>query len=212
MPDGSSEEKKSIGVALIQNTALAMVVIGVSLAVIAAAGGLPKFSMNITDKWSRLAIGVLGVACAVVGVVRLQPGAARSADKINPTKYGLRIDRPDGDVRRQWDITGRYTSLPLPEAGTEVWVFEFSPTSQTYYPKRPITINGNDQWKSDACHMKGDPGTRRDIVVAIVGAPGLALIDYHRKVGEETKRWVGIKKLTPDIVECDRITVTIKAT
>jgi hypothetical protein len=211
MGDESSEEKKSIGVALIQNTPLAVIIIGIFLTVLGAAGGWPKYGIQITELGWKIAICCMGLLAVGVGVMLHQQRGVLGGAKMDPAKYRIKFFSPqmNQEVGKQVDITGTYKSMP--EKGVEIWLFEFSPTSQKYYPKRPVITNGDGQWKSDACELRGNPGVRRELVVATVGPAGRALCEYFRTVGEQTKDWVGIRTLTPDSDICDRITVKVKS-
>ena len=79
MAEGSSEEKKSIGVALIQNTPLAIFVIGLFLAVLGAAGGWAKYGLAITEPGWRIAICLMGLVCAGMGLGLHQKRAKSSS-------------------------------------------------------------------------------------------------------------------------------------
>jgi hypothetical protein len=153
----------------------------------------------------------MGLLSVGVGLVLHQQRAVLGSAKIDPAKYRIKILFPEmnQEVGKHLDIKGTYKSLP--EAGVQIWVFEFSPTSQKYYPKRSVIVTNDEKWESLACGMKGNPGERRELVVALVGPAGQALCEYYRTVGDTTKNWVGIRTLTPDTMICDRVTMKIKA-
>jgi hypothetical protein len=213
MAEGLSEEKKSIAAALIQNTPLAIVVIGSFLAVLGAAGGWAKYGLAITEPGWRIAICLMGLVCAGMGLGLHQKRdvLGSAGEKIDAVKYGFRIRSPETNeaVGNRLDIKGTYQTGPC--AGVQIWIVEFSPSTQKYYPKRQVIINEKEKtWESLDCHIRGNPKERRGLVVAAVGPAGQALCEYFLIAGDETKNWVGIRKLTPDIVECDHVTVKIK--
>src|SRR5882672_8945242 len=203
MAEGSSEEKKPIGVALIQNTPLAIVVIGSFLAVLGAAGGWAKYGLAITEPGWRIAICVMGLFCAGMGLGLHQKRDALgpAGEKIDAAKYGFRIRSPETNevVGNRLDIKGDYQTEPRP--GVQIWIIEFSPSSQKYYPRKQVIINEKEKtWQSLDCRIRGNANDRRCLVVEAVGPAGQALCEYFLITGNDP---IGIPKLTPDIIECD---------
>src|SRR5256885_15998022 len=96
MAEELSADKKSLGVALIQNTPLAIIVIGLFMTVLGAGGGWPKYGVQITEPGWRIAIGIMGIICAGVGLLLFQRRdvLGPSRDEIEVAKYGIRIASP----------------------------------------------------------------------------------------------------------------------
>jgi len=213
MPDESSADKKSIGVALVQNTPLAIIVIGLFLALLGAAGGWPKYGLQITELGWRISIGLMGLVCAGVGLVlyKRRDNLGPSREELEAARYGIRIASPGENdfVSNRVDVKGSYEIKPGPDI--EAWVLEFSPTSQKFYPKRRVIFDQRRKnWEAIDFGIGGKNSDKRILIVAVLGLGGQALCNYYQAAGEENKRWPGIPKLTPDSVECDRVTVKIK--
>ena len=65
MPD--EDDKKPAVVTLIENTPLAIIVLGVCLVVLGAAGGWPKYGVEIKTLGWQIALVVIGILTSVVG-------------------------------------------------------------------------------------------------------------------------------------------------
>jgi hypothetical protein len=205
------EEKKSIVLVLIQNTPLAVMVVGLFLLVLGAAGGWPKYELHITEPGWRIAIGVIGAITAGAGF--LQYYHRPSFEKPDAKKYGLRITSPQINemVPNRISVRGTYEKKPSPDE-FEVRVIELSLISQKHYPKRRVAFDERlKTWETiDFGIGGGRSNGKRIIMVSLLGKGGQALCEYYDRAGEENKHhYPGIQKLTPDIIECDRITVNI---
>lgn len=80
---------KSVVEKLLSNTPLALVIIGVLLFVIGAAGGLPRFSIHVAESGWRIALAILGLVLIAAGYLvwkdMKKAKEARETDKKLPT-------------------------------------------------------------------------------------------------------------------------------
>ncbi len=195
--------------ALLKNTPLAFVVIGLLLAIIGASGGMERLSLKIEEPAWRVALALMGTAVAGFGGLLIW----RARSEVNPTSLAkecdLKITTPMSgtDVGERIQFGGSYKKKP-PEKS--VVLIEQSVTSGDYwFKKRPVFDEKNKQWYIES-RVGGEPGQQRMVFVAILGESGQALWDYYWRVGEETKQWPSMRTLTADIIFCDNVKVRRK--
>jgi hypothetical protein len=200
-------DKESIINKLLENTPLVIMVIGLFLFVLGAAGGWAKADLKIEATSWRIALAAMGAVVFIVGGLFLKrEKSGYSASKDLSTDYGIKITFPqDGaEVGKEIEVLGIYEIRPPDNL---IRVFEHSPITHHYWPGRYVTFNLKQKTWAATTRLGGDPNDKRVIVVASMGEAGRALLDYYDKVRSETKQWVGIRTFTPDIKECDRIIV-----
>jgi hypothetical protein len=205
------EEKKSIVLAVLQNTPLAVMVVGLFLIVLGAASGWHDQGLDITDSRWRVALGAIGVITAGAGFLLYYHRPV--SEKPDPKKYGIRITSPQTNetVPNRINVRGTYEKKSSLDE-FEVRVIEFTLVSQKHYPKRRVAFDEKlKTWETfDFAIDGGRNNDKRIIMVSLLGKSGQALCEYYDRAGEEHRQHhAGIQKLTPDIVECDRITVNI---
>ena len=205
MLDKSTIEK------VISNTPLALVLIGLLLVVIGAAGGWPSPALQVNESGWRIALAAMGVVVVGVGGLLLWREKAPPASTPSCEVYGIKIVYPRNgqEVEADFEIYGTYKTKPPNEK--IVQVFHGPPGTPAYWPIIEAKVNFDVERKTwhTGARIGGNPAPR-DIVVALMEQAGQALCDYYHKVGEETGKWPGIITLTPDIVECDRVTIKRK--
>ncbi len=104
-------------------------------------------------------------------------------------------------------VSGTYLTKPP----GDIVLFMLLPSEEDYqyWPQNPIQIDEQQQsWNGEEIIVSDDLPQEVDVVIAIMDKSGSALVDFYHKVGEETEQYPSIEKLTEDIIECDRITIT----
>jgi hypothetical protein len=195
---------------LIKNTPLAIIIIGLFLLVVGAAGGLQKYSLNIEDVRWRIILGVMGAVVAGFGGLLTWRGTGEAGSSSLAKECGLKIVAPiDGtEVDQQVQMAGTFEKKPPDK---RLAFIEQSMTTGNYYFKRwPIHFSENKQWSAE-CHIGGGIGAQRRVHVAILGTGGQALRDYYFRVVSESGKWPGIETLPPDISLCASVRVKRKA-
>jgi hypothetical protein len=193
---------------LVKNTPLAVVVIGVLLVVIGAAGGLPQLSLKVAEPGWRFASGAAGTLVAGFGGFLILRAPSRSSNLAALAEgYGLKIFSPvnASDVKEYVGVFGTFKNRPPDKS---VWIIERSLRSGVNsFKRRPLFDETDKRWSAPQCRLGGKTGEKRVLFVAVVGDSGQALADYYFKVGNETGQWPGIETLPLDIVPCDSIQV-----
>lgn len=195
---------------LLANTSFALIVVGIFLIIIGAAGGFPSLALQVPELGWRIALAMMGAVVAAVGGLlywrERNASTLRSCDS-----YGLRIDapRPGEEIDEEYQVSGVY--LKKPPKGTHIQLFHAPPDEDSYWPMMEARVTFdevNKTWHTPAW-SGGVPGPR-EVMVAVMGEAGQALCKYYYKVGKETGRWPSITTLTPDIIPCDRVSVVRK--
>ena len=199
-------DEESIIKKLLENTPLVIMVIGLLLFVLGAAGGWAKADLKIESTPWRIALASMGAIVFIVGGLFLGEKSGDSTSTLTRKDYGIKITfHQDGaEVGQEIEALGTYETRPPDNL---IRILEHSPVSHHYWPKRYVTINVKQKTWSATTRVGGSPNDKRLIVVASVGDGGRALFDYYDKVGNELKQWVGIRTFPPDVKECDRIIV-----
>jgi len=192
--------------ALLKNTPLALVVIGLLLAVIGASGGMEKFAIKVEDPKWRVALGVMGIVVAGFGALLIWRTRKEIAPQVLAQECELKITAPlnGAVVDESTQFAGSFKKIP--SEGSIVLLEQSVTTGDYWFKKRPVIDEKNKQWYIDS-RVGGEPGKERVIYLAIMGKSGQALWDYYRRVGEETKQWPPMRTLTTDIIICDNVRV-----
>ena len=191
--------------ALIKNTKLAVIVIGLLLILMGAGGGFPKLSLSINGMGWRIALFSMGAVVAGFGALLMW----RSKDEGAPVDSDLKgcavkISLPlEGtSVEGQVKLMGTFQKLPQED---RVWVLERSLATGLYYFNGRLIFEPNKkQWFADYL-VGGEPGSERMVQIVAVGNAGKALVDYYYKVIKDTGRRVGLETITADIVPFDNV-------
>jgi hypothetical protein len=206
---------------LIKNTPLAILVIGVILFVIAAAGGWPNPPLPVHDWRWQIALGVMGVLTAGFGGLSYWRERTRKTDEDSHETYGIEITSPSNGetVAENFIVEGKYDVKP-PD-GADVVVLEVSPKSGLYYPKtnKVFFDEKRKTWKTASISIalrQYRSGERR--LVAATMRKDNALWEYFYQVGNLIRRQLvdqtihipGFAKLTPDIIKCHEIVIKRK--
>jgi hypothetical protein len=200
---------------ILENTSLVVVVLGLVLFVIAAAGTVPFTAIVISEPTWRIALSILGVIVAVGGSFYMWFGP-RQPERIDWKSYGVKIEHPlPGDlIDEHFDVSGTYKKELPNNLRIEVIEIDADRTAIRYRPRKTAFIEDGRRWR--AAHVFGgsekESGRSRLLFVALVGKSGQSLIDYYGKVGEtyNYKDRPSIDRLTEDVYECDRVRVRRK--
>lgn len=200
---------------LIENTPLALIVIGVFLFLLCAAGGSDKIGFVIDDTRWRVALTAMGVLVASFGALLIWRTPANIETSALADEYGLKIREPEenSEVSDKIQLKGTYKKKPPIK---NLAVLEFSPSSGQYWFKKPPPLyNEKDKaWSFTDVWIGGGRGEDRVLYLAILGEAGKALKDLYYAANEprEHGNWIGVKTLTPDIVFCAQVKVHRKPT
>lgn len=203
MPDKSVLEK------ILNNTPIALVIIGIFLFLTGAAGGWPTLSLVVNDLGWQIALASTGVLVAGVGILQIfkssksesKPACKDYHIKITSIQPGQIIAR--GDI----EITGTYKKFPNDKS---VKVFVIDRRNQYWVQTRPIRKDDKSKiWHSQVL-LGGSVDTHATIAIGIVGSAGDAMCEYYKRVGDVTGQRVGITMMTPDVAECDSVRIVKK--
>lgn len=193
--------------ALIKNTKLAIIIIGLFLMLMGASGGFSKLSLTVAGPAWKVALFIMGVIVAGFGALLIW----RTGHEIGETDSSiydcaLRITFPLEEAGLQGNVKIKGTFQKLPPRD-RIWVLERSLTTGLYYfNSRPIFEDENKRWYAEYT-VGGEPGSERVLQIVAVGNAGKALAEYYFKVIKDTGRRVGIEAITADIVPLHSIKV-----
>jgi hypothetical protein len=205
---------------VLENTPLAVMVIGLFLFVIGAAGGWPKPELQVNQTGWRLALAGMGVVVFLIGGLFFWRERTRGGEVKQQSNEDWEIkitSHRNGDrVTGRFDVKGSYSLRP--SGDYVVKLLEMSPNTHKYWPKREVVFHSDNTWTASSISVGGDPDSERIIIIAALGKGGQALGDYFDDVEEETRqlrrrlkgetiRLPGIPRLTSDVVKCDEIRV-----
>ena len=209
---------------LIERIPVLLILLGVILFGLGLAGGVTYGGwFPIPDFVARIVAAAAGVIVFAAGWWRLDNRQTHGAVP-KAKNCGIKIDSPRAGAEVDIvDVFGKIKKAP-PE-GYTLEIFKIFPRSQHYAPigSGRITIE-KESWEARRCNIGGKdkPGDPRDIGAFLVGPGGAALLDYytqaaheHRKLMNQLRDSTGevgnylplIKSYTPDMVECDRVSV-----
>lgn len=214
--------------ALVDKGPLFIVAVGAVLLVIAAASKFEGLSLNleINELLWRIVLAVVGIILIVFGgfatIGSLRENESGPSKK--PNAYGITIEEPGERetehgkivVKGKFEVKGKYKRLP---EDLRLAVFELNPRSGDYWLKGHAQIDKSERsWRVSYVSV-GISGGKDTILLAVVmGKGGVALSNYFKRVVEQVRvardkhedpslPVPGIPRLTPDTVECARITV-----
>ena len=121
---------------VIENTPLSIIVIGIFLFLIGAAGGLPPLKLHVIETEWRIALASLGVITAGIGGFLIW--GTRTGKKTKEylrIDYGIKFTAPSHhkEVDDRFDVEGLY-KIKLP-SDIVLGIFEFSPVSRSIIRK-----------------------------------------------------------------------------
>ena len=135
---------------LIDRAPLAVIVIGVLVFIIGAAGGLPIGNppLQVTDFAWRVGLGIMGLILVAAGLLLLshEDGFLISRGrKATPSKYGVRIESPreGAQVNEFVDIAGSYAVKPPDNA---LRLFTVMPDGGSFWPQAIVQFDADKKW------------------------------------------------------------------
>ena len=196
---------------LIDRAPLAVIVIGVLVFVIGAAGGLPIGNppLQVTDLAWRAGLGVMGLILVTAGLLLISRESGFPTawnPKVSISKYGIKIESPreGAQVGESVDVFGSYTVKPPDHA---LRLFTIVPDGGSFWPQAIAQFDAADKkWRAKV-KLSDAPRYAMFIVAAIVDGPGQALWNYYYKLGEMTN-WTPIDgPFSSCAFECARVWV-----
>ena len=180
---------------LIDRAPLAVIVIGVLVFIIGAAGGLPIGNppLQVTDFAWRVGLGAMGLILVAAGLLLLsheETPLIGNGPKATAAKYGIKIESPreGAQVNEFVDIAGSYAIKP---PDNTLRLFTVVPDGGSFRPQSIVQFEADKKWHGKV-RLSDAPRYAMFIVAAIVDAPGQVLWDYYYRVGEMTN-WCPIE-------------------
>ena len=185
---------------VIANTTFALVLVGLLLFVIGAAGGWPDPLLRINELGWRVALAAMGGIIAGFGVLLIWRERNRNKPQLDQD-YGLKIvSLQDGqDVGEELDVHGTYQKRP---PNGSVKLFIKSPRTGEHWPETTKITFKENTWHGRV-QIGGKAGRKRIVEIAVMGEAGQVLCEYYEKVGKDTGEWPGIVKMPSDIYAYD---------
>jgi hypothetical protein len=198
---------------LAENVPFALVLLGVAIFLVGAAGGLPAAHLAVAEGGWRVALGVLGGVVLLGGALLLWRGSPVEA-AISPARYHIKIRGPIAGelVGRRFQIHGTYSGKLPP--GYALEIFEINESRSDYRPRRRANINNDGTWRAVEVWGGTRSGESKLYMVALAGPCGQLLTEYYRAVGDRFKEFdktrPPVNRLPADVHECDRVRVTLQ--
>jgi len=171
------------------------------------------YDKALVENFSSLGDLRLKVYRHLTNVVRELKGADFGGSKsgatprlsTNAKDYGVSLGKIDKTFfKSPCNFHGTITR-PLPNRA-ELWLFTLGEWSgdRAVWPQDPVVISGSE-WISRYTPRNFKKGEHRSLRLFVVGEDGQALISAYRKINQHfatppNQRWVGITKLTADII------------
>jgi hypothetical protein len=184
---------------LFKNTPLALVVIGLLLIVIGAAGGIEKLDLVIDNPGWRILITGMGAVVASFAALLIWRESGGEARVPDARQYGIEITAT-GTVGRRVNLEGRYRKKP-PE-DIVVIIERNNRTGDHYLQHAPNFDPKLPKWHGQYGIGSGE----RTLTIALMGKCAKSMKNYYDLVGTQTK-WQGIRDLPSDFVRCDSVDV-----
>jgi hypothetical protein len=197
---------------LIKNQAFLLIILGVLIFVVSAAGGISHWQFVIPQGPWQYASAVVGLSLAGAGAAMTRWSA--SSVSIDAKKFGFKISIPvhKDPVAMQdmhYVVSGTYKKRPPENYVPYIVEIEYHDNEIKYRPRKLAVIEDTG-WHAKGVWGGDKPNIERTIVVALVGAGGQAQFKYYDTVGKTYNydRRPPIDTLGPDIYVCDRIRFT----
>jgi hypothetical protein len=205
--------------ALIESPISLLIVLGVALMALSAAGGVTHENwFSIDQVWARIALGIGGLLTMLLGALLVRSGP-------RPGKtYGISILHPaPGTQIDTTDVRGEFKQR-IPKT-YELWVLRYYHDDH-FVPLQKAKIDMNTKtWIANDCFVGRRASDTRYFVAALVGPAGQTLLSYFFTASERHNQWMDDLKIPPDalnrylplianatddIIECDRVNVKRK--
>jgi hypothetical protein len=209
------DAKQEIISRLIDSVPTLLIVLGVVVNILGLAGGVTYHQwLPINETAWRIGTVVVGMALLALGFFQ----SRKDFTVPQARKYGINIQHPaEGERVGVVDVKGTIKKA-LPD-GYALKILRIYPGTDNFIPVGEARVDiEKGIWKAENCDIGGVPGDRRSIGAYLIGPGGAILLDYfvkasrvHNKlrdeVGKKGEFLPLLEKRTPDMVECDRISV-----
>jgi hypothetical protein len=188
---------------LFQHTPPLLVVIGLALFIIGAAGGSESLHLTVSDPLWRIAMAAMGTVVASFGGLLMWRESTVEKPSVVAKKCDLKITAQTtvGDEIR---LVGTFKKNP---PDNSVVIIEKALIRQEYFfQPAPYFHQKELQWSGNLRVGSGE----RVLYIGILGKSGQSLRDYYLLVHQKTGKWVGMRDLPSDFVRCDDVKVTRK--
>jgi len=192
-----------------KNSPLLLIIIGLAIFIIGAAGTLPYTPLQVKESGWRIALAVMGAIVVGFGALLFFRERNNKESSLRADEYGLEIQSHEHRDLIDYEVVVSGTYKVKPPDGSVV-LLEMNPDSRHYWFKDFATFDeGRKRWRAKG-RIGAPSGETRELIVAVIGKNGKALRDYYFKVGRRTNQWPGIETLTTDVIECAKVTVIKK--
>jgi hypothetical protein len=209
---------------LVENIPALLVVSGLILFLLGAAGGI-SYWFIVQDNIGRTIMVSGGILFIIIGILmrRAIPVAG-----LEFAKYGLKITYPEAGDELDRHVNIRGTFKKRPPEGYDVRLLRLYPKSGAYYPMGHASFSSSEKtWEAPECDLGGDSRDNRIIGLYLVGPSGKILLEYfklaegaHRDTRNELEKLggkaIGFLPLlskemkTRDMLECHSVRIVRK--
>lgn len=189
---------------LFSNSSLVLVLIGVLLIIVGAAGGWANLSIEINDSKWQIVLAIVGVSLIGAGTFII---VKDKSVKPKSNQLGIRIISPNSgnEVAEETEIYGVFDHLP---ENTLLKIFTKSLKTNEYWPQpTDVSIDKEKNTWSGYVHIGENEGKQRQIVITAIGEAGKNACQYYEKVGREIHTWIGFDQLPPGTTVFDSVIV-----
>lgn len=203
---------------IIKNNQLVTLLLGVLLICVSAADkfSVQKISFDINDSFGRLGLASIGTLL-IFWSLDLLPTEKRTTKKQeNETlTYGVKIAGDDNFEISLFKVTPgeNFNTAEIKVKGLietkmpsdkSIWLFHVYYGRETlYFPQSQVVISTDKKGWSGSVLVGKSHSQNSQVMVAVVGDSGRTFCDYYWLVKNETNRYVALRKLPSDILQCD---------
>lgn len=197
---------------LVDNSPLALIVLGFLVLIIAATGSVPLTTSAVNGSVWQVLLLCAGAIPVVLGSYLVLSGNRGPATAINPQKYQIRITNlRDGNlVDRYFTVSGTYAKeLPKDYA---IATAELIASNGTFRPRKIAILEKDRSWRAEELFGGDGSGDEHIILVGLIGPAGRIVFDYWEKVGKayNYNNRPSVDGLDRLLLECDRVNVRRK--
>lgn len=202
---------------VIKNNQLLTLLLGVLLVCMSAVDEfkVQDFSFNLNDPYGRLGLAAVGTLL-IFWSLDLLP-TKKSAGKQNEgnSTYGVKIAGNDNfEVSSFKAVPGEnfntaeikvkgLVEAEIPSDKSVCLFHVYHGREILYFPQGQVVFSGDRKSWSGSVLVGKTQSQSSKIMVAVVGDSGKVLCDYYWLVKDETNRYIALRKLSLDIIQCD---------
>ena len=189
---------------LFKHTPPLLVVIGLALFIIGAAGGIERLHLIVDDPLWRIAMAVMGAVVAFFGGLLIWRESTVEKPSVLAKKCNLKITAPVNQATVDTEVTLVGTFKEKPPDDSVVIIEKALTRGEYFFQPSPYFDEKQQQWSGKYTIGSGE----RVLFIGIVGKSGQALRNYYSLVHNVTGKWVGIRDLPSDFVPCADVKIT----